>query len=104
MADKDRDESDTTGEERFRLLVHAVRDYAILMLDPEGRILSWNEGAQRMKGYRAEEIIGKSYSIFFTAEDRASGRPEARLQAARERGQTEEEGWRVRKDGSRFWV
>jgi PAS domain S-box-containing protein len=93
-----------SSDEPFRLLVHGVKDYAILLLDPEGRILSWNEGAERLQGYRSEEVIGKNYSIFFTPEDRESGRPEARLQAARAYGQTEEEAWRVRKDGSRFWV
>lgn len=91
-------------EERFRLLVQGVKDCAILMLDPEGKVLSWNEGAERLQGYRSEEIIGKNYSTFFTLEDQVKGIPEARLRRAREEGHAEDEGWRVRKDGSRFWV
>src|SRR5580700_9613805 len=71
-----------SGEERFRLLVEAVRDYAIFMLDPEGRILTWNAGAERIKGYRAEEIIGQNYSLFFLPEDIASGRPDEILRIA----------------------
>jgi PAS domain S-box-containing protein len=108
MAERDKgghaDAAISQREELFRLLVQGVKDYAIMMLDPQGRILSWNEGAERLQGYRSEEIIGKNYAILFGPEDRKSGRPEAQLQTARERGQTEEEGLRVRKDGSRFWV
>jgi len=91
-------------EVRFRLLVQGVKDCAILMLDPEGRVLSWNEGAERLFGYRSEEIIGKNYSIFFTFEDQVKGIPETRLSLAGEQGNAEDEGWRVRKDGSRLWV
>ncbi len=92
------------GEDRFRLLVESVKDYAIYMLDPDGRIASWNEGARRLKGYEAAEIFGQHYSRFFTAEDRASAMPEAELEHARIEGRFEATGWRVRKDGSRFWA
>jgi PAS domain S-box-containing protein len=92
------------SEERFRLLVQGVKDYAILMLDPEGRIVSWNEGAQRIKGYTAEEIIGEDFSRFYTPEDIATGEPSRGLKTAQLRGHFENEGWRVRKDGSRFWA
>lgn len=91
-------------EDRFRLLVEAVRDYAIFMLDPEGRILSWNAGAERIKGYRAEEVIGKHFSILYLPEQIRQGQPEAELEVARREGRLEEEGWRVRKDGSQFWA
>ena len=90
--------------DRFRLLVEAVRDYAIFMLDTEGRILSWNAGAERIKGYRAEEAIGKHFSIFYPAEDIKAGKTERELEIARREGRFEEEGWRVRKDGSQFWA
>jgi PAS domain S-box-containing protein len=89
-------------EERFRAFVDSVEDYAIYMLDPEGRILSWNHGAERLKGYTAEEVVGQSFSIFFTHEDRAAKVPEAMLRAAREDRRFDGEGWRVRKDGRRF--
>ena len=92
------------NEARFRLLVSGIRDYAIFMLDPEGRIKSWNEGAERIKGYRAEEIVGKHFSIFYSEEDRAKNKPERELKKALERGRFEDEGWRIRKDGSRFWA
>ena len=91
-------------EDRFRLLVEAVRDYAIFMLDPEGRILTWNAGAERIKGYRAEEAIGKHFSIFYPPEDIQARKTEKELEIARQEGRFEEEGWRVRKDGSRFWA
>jgi PAS domain S-box-containing protein len=90
------------SEERFRLLVERVKDYAIFMLDPEGRIASWNSGAQQLKGYRADEIVGKHFSCFHPPEDIASGQPELALEIARAVGRHETEGWRVRKDGSRF--
>jgi PAS domain S-box-containing protein len=90
--------------ERFRLVVQAVRDYAIFMLDPEGRILTWNEGAQRLKGYSPDEIIGRSFSVFYPPRDVAAGKPERMLKAAAAEGRVEDEGWRVRKDGSRFWA
>jgi PAS domain S-box-containing protein len=92
------------SEERFRLLVQSVRDYAIFMLDPTGHITTWNEGAQRIKGYTAEEVIGKHFSIFYPPEDIASGKPERELKIAVATGVYEEEGWRLRKDGSRFWA
>ena len=92
------------SEERFRLLVEGVTDYAIYMLDPDGRITSWNAGAQRFKGYTAEEIMGEHFSRFYTTEEAAAGVPERALQTAREKSHFEAEGWRVRKDGSRFWA
>ncbi|MFY9559315.1 MAG: PAS domain S-box protein [Terriglobales bacterium] len=92
------------SEERFRLLVEAVQDYAIFMLDPDGHIVSWNAGAQRIKGYHGAEIIGRHFSCFYPPEDLQSGKPELELQAATKDGRFEEEGWRVRKDGSRFWA
>jgi PAS domain S-box-containing protein len=92
------------SEERFRLLVQGVKDYAIFMLDPTGHIASWNEGAQRAKGYTAEEIIGAHFSIFYPAEDVAAGKPPWELEIASREGKYEEEGWRVRKDGSFFWA
>jgi PAS domain S-box-containing protein len=92
------------SEEQFRLLVQGVSDYAIYMLDPEGRISSWNSGAERIKGYRPEEIIGQHFSNFYTDEDRAAGEPAKNLETARREGRVEKEGWRVRKDGSRFWA
>ncbi|HXA16475.1 MAG TPA: ATP-binding protein [Thermoanaerobaculia bacterium] len=90
--------------EIFQLLVSAVRDYAIFMLDPEGNIATWNEGAQRIKGYAPSEIIGRHFSTFYTEEDKRSRKPEHELAIAREHGSVEDEGWRVRKDGSRFWA
>ena len=90
--------------EMFRLLVEGVADHAIILLDPEGRVTSWNSGAERNKGYRAEEIIGEDFAIFFTAEERQLGRPQAELARARAEGSFPSEGWRVRKDGSLFWA
>jgi PAS domain S-box-containing protein len=92
------------GEERFRLLVEKVKDYAIFMLDPEGRIMSWNKGAEQLKGYRAEEIIGKHISCFYSPEDIERGHPAYLLELAQTHGWVEDEGWRVRKDGTRFWA
>ena len=92
------------SEERFRLIVQGVKDYAIFMLDPTGHITTWNVGAQRIKGYTADEIIGKHFSIFYPPEVAATGHPEHELEIAKEKGVYEEEGWRVRKDGSRFWA
>jgi len=92
------------SEERFRLMVEAVRDYAIFMLDTKGYIVSWNEGAKRIKGYSADEIIGKHFSTFYTSEDLDSKKPERELKIAIATGKYEEEGWRVRKDGSLFWA
>ena len=92
------------NDERFRLLVESITDYSIILLDPQGRIASWNAGAERIKGYRADEIIGQHISCFHTAEDLRSGKPEQELNAAIHSGRSEDEGWRVRKDGSRFWA
>lgn len=92
------------SEQRFRLMVDVVRDYAIFMLDTTGRIASWNLGAQRTKGWRAEEIIGKHFSIFYPPEQRDIGHPERELEVAARDGVYQEEGWRLRKDGSRFWA
>src|SRR6266404_4913213 len=90
--------------EIFQLLVSSVRDYAIFMLDPNGNVATWNNGAQRIKGYKPEEIIGRHFSTFYTEEDLASNKPARELAIARERGSVEDEGWRVRKDGSHFWA
>lgn len=92
------------SEQRLRLLVESVRDYAIFMLDPNGRVMSWNLGAQQAKGYTAEEIIGRHFSIFYPPEVVASGWPERELEIALAEGRCEDESWRVRKDGSRFWA
>jgi PAS domain S-box-containing protein len=92
------------GEERFRVLVESIRDYAIFMLDPQGHVLTWNPGAERIKGYRAEEIVGRRFTRFYTAADRERGLPEALLRCAEADGRVEDEGWRVRKDGTRFWA
>jgi PAS domain S-box-containing protein len=89
---------------RYRLLVDAITDYAIYMLDADGRVTSWNAGAHRFKGYEAEEIIGQHFSRFYTEEDRAAGVPARALKTAAEEGRFETEGWRVRKDGARFWA
>jgi len=91
-------------DDRYRLLVDAITDYAIYMLDPQGHVTSWNAGARRFKGYEAAEIIGRHFSQFYTAEDRASGLPATALRTATEQGRFEKEGWRVRKDGSQFWA
>jgi PAS domain S-box-containing protein len=101
---KETEESLRASEERFRLLVHSVRDYAIFMLDPQGRVSSWNEGAQRIKQYTAQEIIGRHFSTFYPPEDVAAGKTEWELEVARREGRVEDEGWRVRKDGTRFWA
>jgi len=92
------------SEERFKLLVESVRDYAIFMLDPDGLVLTWNAGAERFKGYRADEIIGRHFSRFYPPEALARGLPQHELEVAREVGSFEDEGWRVRKDGSLFWA
>jgi PAS domain S-box-containing protein len=91
-------------ERHLRLLVDAVTDYAIFMLDPKGRISSWNSGAERINGYKAEEVLGKNFDIFFIEEDRAKKKSAMALDIAREAGRFEDEGWRLRKDGSRFWA
>jgi PAS domain S-box-containing protein len=92
------------SEERLRLLIEGVRDYAIFALTPEGLIASWNTGAERIKGYRAEEVLGKSFSMFYPPEAVALGKPAWLLRAAIEHGSVEDEGWRVRKDGRQFWA
>jgi PAS domain S-box-containing protein len=92
------------SEQQFRLLVQGVTDYAIYMLDPRGNVTSWNAGAERIKGYRADEIIGRHFSTFYTSEDRAAGEPQRTLDSALRANGFEKEGWRVRKDGSRFWA
>jgi len=90
------------SEEGFRLIVESVKDYAIIMLDTNGTITSWNTGAELLKGYKADEIIGQNFSRFFTTEDIAAGKPSLLLKTALEQGRVEDEGWRVRKDGTRF--
>jgi formate hydrogenlyase transcriptional activator len=92
------------SEEQLRMLVESVTDYAIFQLDPEGRVSSWNSGAERIKGYNGEEVIGQHFSCFYTAEERERGRPAEQLRRAVSDGRAEDEGWRVRKDGSRFWA
>ena len=89
----------TNTEDQFRILVQAISDYAIYMLDPDGHVTSWNPGAERAKGYAEAEIIGEYYGKFFTQADRAAGRPAQELALARDLGRYEDEGWRVRKDG-----
>ncbi len=91
-------------EERYRLLVESVKDYAIYMLDPEGRVVSWNSGAERLKLYKEDEIIGQHFSCFYPSEYVKLGKPEQELKLAITEGRFEDEGWRVRKDGSRFWA
>ncbi len=91
------------SEQSYRLLLRGVRDYAIYMLDPQGHVLSWNAGAARIKGYEADEIVGQNYERFFTDEDREAGEPRRTLEIAAREGQCESQGWRVRKDGSRFY-
>jgi PAS domain S-box-containing protein len=92
------------AEQRFHHLVDAVTDYAIFLLDPDGSVSTWNAGAERIKGYTADEIIGRHFSVFYTEHDRAAGRPQQILEAVLREGRFEDEGWRVRKDGSRFWA
>jgi PAS domain S-box-containing protein len=98
------DEALLDSEQRFRLLVQSIRDYGIFMLDPLGRIVSWNAGAERLKGYTADDIIGKHFSIFYPQEDLDARKPEWALEVASTVGRFEDEGWRLRKDGSRFWA
>jgi PAS domain S-box-containing protein len=99
-----RSRSEASGTDQLRLLVDAVADYAIFLLSPTGVILTWNEGARRIKGYEPEEIIGEHFSRFYTEEDRARDHPGDELKIAAADGRYEEEGWRVRRDGSRFWA
>jgi PAS domain S-box-containing protein len=102
-AEHELEESLRRNEERFRLLVSQVKDYAIIALDPSGTIESWNAGAEWLKGYTADEAIGLNFSMFYTGEDRRSGLPLQLLELAREDGRVEHTGWRIRKDGTRFW-
>lgn len=92
------------SEESFRLLVDSVIDYAIVMLDSAGNIVSWNPGAERIKGYRQDEVVGKHFSCFYPADAISRGLPEKELAVAAEKGRFEDEGWRVRKDGKKFWA
>jgi PAS domain S-box-containing protein len=92
------------SEERFRLLVEGVKDHAIFMLDPQGHVETWNAGARRIKGYEDQEIIGQHFSVFYTGEDIERRHPEEELRVAAAEGVYEEEGLRVRKDGSTFWA
>jgi len=92
------------SEERFRLMIENVPDYAIFMLDPRGHVQTWNIGAQRLKGYTEEEIIGKHFSVFYPPEDVRNGKPARELRIAESEGRVVDEGWRVRKDGTKFWA
>lgn len=103
-AQRDAQEELRQNAEIFQLLVSSVREYAIFMLDPEGNIATWNNGAQRIKGYTPEEIIGSHFSRFYTEEDKRDHKPERELEVAKAVGSVEDEGWRVRKDGTRFWA
>lgn len=105
LTERKKDEEELRqSEERYRSLVEQVTDYGIFMLDEKGRIISWNEGAKRIKGYTAGEITGKYFSIFYPEEDILNGKPPYELKMARTEGKYEEEGWRLRKDGTRFWA
>jgi len=97
-------EAERESSESFRLLLESVKDYAIFMLDPRGRVVSWNPGAERIKGYRAKEIIGRDFSVFYPPEKVESGKPQRELEIAAVEGRYEESGWQVRKDGTRFWA
>src|SRR5260370_27601032 len=102
---KDKQQRDLFESERgFRLLVERVADYALYMLDPNGIVTSWNIGGERIKGYSPEEIIGQHFSRFYPETDRAAGKPSRALKIAEQQGRYEEEGWRVRKDGTFFWA
>jgi len=104
MSTSDRTDLHAMHANRYEQLVQAVVDYAIYMLDPGGYVVSWNAGAQRIKGWTADEVIGKHYSQFFTEQDRAEGKPALLLERALSTGVAQDEGWRVRKDGTRFWA
>ncbi|WP_244231161.1 PAS domain-containing sensor histidine kinase [Paraburkholderia graminis] len=97
-------DSDVPVEDRYQLLIDAVQDYAIFMLDATGHVASWNSGAHKIKGYTPEQIIGRHFSIFYTPEDVAAGKPGRELALAMAEGRAEDQGWRVRRDGSRFWA
>ncbi|HGM5581528.1 TPA: nitrogen regulation protein NR(II) [Pseudomonas putida] len=104
MVSTDRPDPPLMTANRYEQLVQAVVDYAIYMLDPTGHVVSWNAGAERIKGYRADEVIGRHFSLFFTPQDCADGRPARLLRQALEQGVAQDEGWRVRKDGTQFWA
>ena len=104
MAENARLEESLTSNGRARLLIAAINDYAIYMLDPTGLITSWNAGAQRFKGYTEAEVLGTLFSRFYVEKDRAAGVPARALETAAREGRFESEGWRVRKDGSQFWA
>src|SRR3954451_1531814 len=104
MADGTPHVAEEQDADMFRLLVASVKDYSIFLLDPQGYIRTWNEGAQRTKGYQANEIIGKHFSIFYSPRDVRQGKPDYGLRVARDEGRCEEDGWRFRKDGTRFWA
>jgi PAS domain S-box-containing protein len=104
MQTDERASASITEQDRYRLLIDGITDYAIYMLDPQGRVTSWNPGAKRFKGYEAEEIIGQHFSKFYTEKDREDGLPAQALAIAGSEGRFEREGWRVRKDGGRFWA
>ena len=93
-----------TAEGRYRLLVESISDYAIYLLDPDGVVVNWNHGAERFKGYTADEIVGQNFAKFYSEEERAKGVPKRNLERAALDGRFEEEGWRYRKDGTRFWA
>jgi PAS domain S-box-containing protein len=102
---KKAEEAKRHSDELFRLIVSQVKDHAIFMLDPDGRVATWNEGAERLKGYKAEEVLGQHFSkLFYLEDDLKAGKPEAQLRQARELGSCEDFGWRKRKDGSRFFA
>ncbi|MEN6334352.1 MAG: PAS domain S-box protein, partial [Phycisphaerales bacterium] len=92
------------SELSFRLLVDSIKDYAIVMIDPDGRVASWNKGAERIKGYTRNEIVGKDFSCFYPPEAIQKGLPRLELEVAAREGRFEDDGWRVRKDGSQFWA
>jgi len=92
------------SEEHLRLMIESIVDYAIFMLDPQGKVVSWNAGAQRLKGYTEQEVLGQYFSLFYTQEDMQNGKPQTVLEIVAAQGRVEDEGWRVRKDGSRFWA
>ena len=96
--------ADGHGQDLLHLLIDAVTEYAIFMLDPTGRVLTWNTGAARMKGYTAQEIIGQPFSVFYLPEEINAGKPQRELAQALAEGQSRDQGWRVRKDGTRFWA
>ena len=104
MEHPERFEASKSSEGRYRMLIEAITDYAIYMLDPDGTVTSWNPGAKRFKGYEQSEIIGENFSRFYTEEDRENGLPQRALEIAEHEGKFEQEGWRVRKDGTKFWA